>query len=752
MESALLGLVIFLFVLAVSDLVVGVSNDAVNFMNSAIGSKVATFKTIMIVAACGILIGATTSNGMMDIARNGIFNPSQFGTMELMTIFLAVMITDVVVLDMFNTMGMPTSTTVSMVFELLGGSFALAMIKISGDPSLSLGSLLNTDKALEVITGIFVSVPIAFVMGCLVQWLTRVIFTFTFKDNLKWKVGPFGGMAAACIIYFMLVKGMKNLTFMSPAVTGFVSGHSWVIFLGCLVVFTIITYLLNFLKVNVFRILVLMGTFALAMAFAGNDLVNFIGVPMAGYSVYLGEDLTTSAKTPFIFLLLAGIIMVIALATSKKAHNVTKTEVGLGKQDESDEMFGSSKAARVLVRACRNAALTIDGIVPVGWRRWISSRFNVSEAQYERGAAFDELRATVNLVVASLLIALGTSLKLPLSTTYVTFMVAMGSSLADKAWSRESAVYRVTGVLSVIGGWFITAGIAFVIAFICANLMYIGGYVMIGILMALALYLLVRSNVRFNRKQAEGPDDKVFEEMMETRDKDEVYRLLGEHIKSSQGDFLDFATESYQKITDGFMTENVRTLDKVEDAMRKKRGEIKSARRKEMLGLRRIDTQLALEKGTWFHVGRNACENILYCLRRICNQCQEHVDNNFTPLEQEKAKAFTPLRDTLLFLLKRASNLMAQGDYANEEKLIEDCRTLEERLKDARHAEMISVQSTKENITLSYVYMNLLQESQEVVDQIKSLIRAAKRFNRSQAVSAQEAAEATDVPASVATA
>lgn len=455
MEIIYLGIVVFLFLLAIFDLTVGVSNDAVNFLNSAIGAKAASFRTIIIIAGIGIFCGATMSNGMMEIARHGIFRPEAFYFKELMCIFLAVMVTDVVLLDIFNTLGMPTSTTVSMVFELLGGTFALALIKIAtGDGSLEFADLLNTEKALTVILGIFLSVAVAFFFGMVVQYLSRLLFTFNYKKRLKWSIGLFGGVAVTAIIYFMLIKGIKDASFMTAELKNWVKENTCLIVGGCFVFFTILMQALHWCKVNVFKVIVLLGTFALAMAFAGNDLVNFVGVPLAGFSSYtdfvangngdaggfLMGALNSPAKTPFIFLFLSGVIMVIALFTSKKAQNVIKTSVGLSRQEEGEEIFGSSAIARSLVRSMTSLSAMLIGIIPVRIRKWIDSRFNKDEMIIADGAAFDLVRASVNLVLAGLLIALGTSLKLPLSTTYVAFMVAMGSSLADRAWGDRKSV------------------------------------------------------------------------------------------------------------------------------------------------------------------------------------------------------------------------------------------------------------------------------------------------------------------------
>lgn len=743
METIYFGFVVFLFVLAVFDLMVGVSNDAVNFLQSAIGAKVAKFKTILTIAAIGIFTGAAMSNGMMEVARNGVFHPSFFSFQDVMFIFLAVMASDIVLLDIFNTLGMPTSTTVSMVFELLGGTFALALMKVAGDPSLHVADLMNTSKALTMIMAIFVSVAIAFVVGAFVQYISRTLFTFVYKNNsLKWKIGIFGGLAFTAIIYFMLIKGLGNVSFISDATHEWINTHSWTICGICFVVTAVLSQVLYALKINVFKILVLTGTFALAMAFAGNDLVNFIGVPLAGYSSfqdysanaggdaagYMMDSLNGPAHTPIVFLIAAGLVMVISLATSKKAFNVVKTSVDLARQDAGDEMFGSSKMARVLVRFSTNTASALSELVPNGVKRWFAKRFDNENVVLPQGAAFDEIRATVNLVVSSLLIALGTSLTLPLSTTYVTFMVAMGSSLADKAWGRESAVFRITGVISVIGGWFITAGAAFILCFFVALAMSLGGLTMASILIALSIVLLVRSNIKYKKKQAEEKGDVLFNQMITSEDNAETLRLLTQHIRQSQSQFLDFVNVNYLNVTEGFISEDLSRLQKAESAMRKERQELKQIRRKEMLGLRRIDSGTAIEKSTWFHLGVNSCEDMLYSLRRICDPCEEHIDNSFVPLDKDRIKEFLPLRDTLLYLLKRAVVVISTENFTDSDRLREQCEEFKTCLSSTRHGQIERMQTSKENITVSYVYLNLLQETHEIASSLQHLLRAAKHF------------------------
>ena len=680
METIYLGIVIFLFMLAVFDLLVGVSNDAVNFMNSAVGAKVANFKTIVIVAAIGVFAGAVLSNGMMDIARHGIFQPVNFSFYEIMCIMLAVMVTDVVLLDVFNTLGLPTSTTVSMVFELLGGTFILAILKIVGDETglLTLGDMMNTEKALSVIMGIFLSVAIAFIAGTFVQYISRLIFSFNYKKNLSWTIGIFGGIAVTSLSYFMLIKGLKSAPFMTPESLAWISENTTLLVTGCFITFTLLMQILHWCRVNVFKIIVLLGTFSLALAFAGNDLVNFIGVPLAGFSAYtdyvansngvsihdfMMTSLMSSAKTPAIFLFASGLVMVYALATSKKAKNVIKTSVDLARQEEGDEMFGSSALARTIVRRANNINDFLKRVIPAGMRRWIDSRFNKDEVILETELTFDLIRAAVNLVLSGLLIIIGTTMKLPLSTTYVTFIVAMGTSLADRAWSRESAVYRITGMLSVIGGWFITAFVAFTICALVTFIMFYTSFVGMFIFIVVAVVLLVRSNIKYSKKEKAEQQDDIFKRMMASKDKNEILALLRQHVKETLISYITFSEDTYVKVTDGFIHEDLKSLRKAMNATDDQKKMLKKRRRKELLGLRRIPITIAIEKNTWFHLGSNSCEEMLYCLKRICEPCKEHVDNNFNPISKDCVTEFLPVREELCRLMERTRTAIENNNY-----------------------------------------------------------------------------------------
>lgn len=747
MEILFLCVVIFLFLLAVFDLSVGVSNDAVNFLNSAIGSKAASLKRILIVASIGVFIGAAMSNGMMDIARHGIFRPEHFSFYDLICIFMAVMVTDIILLDVFNTLGMPTSTTVSMVFELLGATFVVAIIKMAGGIDLGFNELLNTEKALSVILGIFLSVAIAFFFGTVVQFLSRMIFSFNYRSRLKWKVGIFGGICATAIVYFLLIKGAKDLTFMTPEVKAWISGHTAVIIAGCFAFFTILMQLLHFLHVNVLKVIVLMGTFSLAMAFAGNDLVNFIGVPLSGLASYqdyvangggdadgfLMGSLNSAADTPVYFLIGAGAIMVVSLATSKKARNVTKTEIGLGSQQGGDEMFGSSRIARRLVRWTLSVLAWVRRVTPLRVRQWFARRFNVDDTIMEQGAAFDLIRGSVNLVLAAALIALGTSLKLPLSTTFVTFMVAMGTSLADRSWGRESAVFRITGVISVIGGWFITAGAAFIGAGVIVALMHFGGQWVMLLIAVLTIVLIIRSNRRFSSKNTAESDDAMFQTIISTQDKTQTWPLMMMYITEQQYKFFTYAEEKYMDITAAFISENAGVLNKVDSSLAKQKTVLKNARRKETLCLRHLTREMAIEKSTWFYLSNNLCMNILYNLRRINEVCKEHVENNFLPLPARYAKEYELMRTRICQLFNDTLALMKSGDIDAISELRAHCDEIKDIVSDTYHHAHDQLRDGDTSaLSVLYVYVNMLQETQEMVSSIRKYLRAFAKLRDSE--------------------
>ncbi|MGM9688905.1 MAG: anion permease [Alloprevotella sp.] len=746
MDFFYLGILIFLIVLATFDLSVGVANDAVNFLSPAVGAKAAKFRTILLVAAIGIFVGASTSSGMMDIARHGILNPLYYTLDDVMCIFLGVAATDVILLDIFNTLGMPTSTTVSMVFGLLGGSTALAMSKMLGS-GYTYAELINTDKALSVIIGIFLSVAIAFVVGTIVMWITRVVFTFHYRKHLRWSIALFGGLSVTSIFYFLLVSGLKNSTLLTAIgwTPDWIDAHRATILLSCIVGFSVLMEVLHLLKVNIFRIVVLFGTFALAMAFAGNDLVNFIGTPLAGLESFLdftanGNGTAASQYTVSVlageshlpgkhwFLIGAGVIMTVAICTSKKAQKVVETTVNLSRQDEGEEVFSSSKIARRTVRAVLSATSFVGRFVPSGVARWIDNRFLQDDVELEEGAAFDQVRASVNLVLAGLLIVVGTTLQLPLSTTYVAFMVAMGSSLADRAWGRETAVYRITGVITVIGGWFITAGAAFIVSYFIASINHFGGFIAMILVMCVVAAVVISNNRRFKQKKEQDNVDTLFRQLVRSHDKEETWQLLLEHVRRTQGDILTFTRNTFRSITQGLMHENMKELRAATQAIDDEKAQWKRYRRKEILGMRKIDYLLAVEKNTWFHLGCNSTTQIIYGLKRMLEPCVEHVDNNFKPLPQDYVDELIPVCNDVDRFLEAACQMITEGNFKNVDELLVEGNAVKSRISQIRHSQQDRIQREDSNIKLALLYLSTLQETQELVSISRHLLRASKRF------------------------
>ena len=742
METIYLCIIIFLFVLAVFDLIVGVSNDAVNFLNSAVGAKAASFKTILFIAGVGIFIGASLSNGMMDIARHGIYQPEHFYFAEIMCILLAVMLTDVVLLDVFNSMGMPTSTTVSLVFELLGGTFALSLIKVHNSDTLGLGDLINTDKALSVIMAIFVSVAIAFFFGMIVQWLARVIFTFNYTKKMKYSIPLLGGVAATAIIYFMLIKGLKDSSFMTPENKHWIQDNTLMLIAVFFVFFTVLMQILHWMKINVFKVIVLMGTFALALAFAGNDLVNFIGVPLAGFSSFMDytangggnpngflmTSLLGPAKTPWYFLIGAGAVMVYALCTSKKAHAVIKTSVDLSRQDEGEETFGSTPIARTVVRISMTLANGISRIMPSGSKEWFDSRFRKDEAIIADGAAFDLVRASVNLVLAGLLIALGTSLKLPLSTTYVTFMVAMGTSLADRAWGRDSAVYRITGVLSVIGGWFITAGAAFTICFFVALVLHYGGNISIIALIGIAVFILIRSQVMYKKRKAKEQGNETLKQLMQATDSTEALQLMRKHTREELSKVLEYAETNFELTVTSFLHENLRGLRRAMGSTKFEKQLIKQMKRSGTVAMCRLDNNTVLEKGLYYYQGNDFASELVYSISRLCEPCLEHTDNNFNPLDAIQKGEFSDVAEDITYLIQQCRKKMENNEYNNLEEEIRRANDLNGQLSLLKRKELQRIQSQSGSIRVSMVYLTMVQEAQNVVTYTINLMKVSRKF------------------------
>ncbi|MDX1479227.1 MAG: inorganic phosphate transporter [Saprospiraceae bacterium] len=722
-------IVIILFILAISDLVVGVSNDAVNFLNSAVGAKAATFKLILAVAALGIVVGCTFSSGMMEVARKGIFHPEHFYFSEIILLFLAVMVTDVILLDAFNTFGMPTSTTVSIVFELLGAAVAFSVIKISTDPqALGLGEYINSAKALAIISGILLSVVVAFTAGVILQYLTRLLFSFDYERRLR-TVGPiWGGLAISAITYFMLIKGAKGTSFMDDAMKTAIQDNAMLIIAGSFVAWTVILYVLTWLtRVNILKLIVLVGTFALAMAFAGNDLVNFIGVPLAGYNSYemyvasgaapdgfLMEGLAGKVPTPTLLLLLAGVIMTITLWTSKKARTVVQTSLDLGRQYEGTERFTSFAVSRSLVRGFSKMAYAVNNVLPKRVRQHVLTQFDerpflARQAHLGKEApSFDMIRAAVTLVVASILIAIGTALKLPLSTTYVTFMVFMGTSLADGAWGRESAVYRVSGVISVIGGWFFTAFSAFTVAFIVACIFHFGGPVAIVLVLAIAAYTIYRTH-RYHGKRVS--EQQEIAKMVDEGDltKDKVIDKCVHHLTEVLGAY----SRTIADAIDGLAAEDLNKLNETYRAFKKI--DKKTTRLKHSAGdvLDRLEED-GLEAGHMYMLVVDYLNEMSSHVGQIIKPSLQHVDNNHKPLLPEQIEELREIYAQVDAQLISTINVFRNPDRRNAASFAEMAQNF---VKDVRATRKRQIKRIKNNLIgtrNSLLYLNHLGELRNI--------------------------------------
>ena len=758
MDNLYLILVVVLFALAISDLIVGVSNDAVNFLNSAIGSKAAPFKLIMVIAAIGVLVGATFSGGMMEVARKGIFHPEHFFFSEIMIIFLAVMITDVILLDLFNTFGMPTSTTVSIVFELLGGAVAVALIKVSNNSEIivdgiarigQISDYINSERALLIISGILLSVVISFTVGAIVQWIARLIFSFNIEKTIKYYGGIYGGIAITAITYFILIKGMKGSTYASlemsngEALEDWVKHNSGQIILFSFIGWTVLLQALQWLfKLNILKTIVLVGTFALAMAFAGNDLVNFIGVPLAGYEsfkAFIAEPganadlfsmavLSGKVKTPTLFLLIAGLVMVVTLWTSKKARSVVETELGLSRQDEGDEKFGSSLLARSIVRTTNNFNTGINKLIPSVISNRVSRNFD--SAEYNRrqrslgknAPEFDMIRASVNLVVASLLISLATSMKLPLSTTYVTFMVAMGTSLTDKAWGRESAVYRITGVLSVIGGWFLTAFSAFTVAFIMANLISYGGIYAIFGLVALALFVIYRTHSIHKKKAKREEKISDLAEEIEIQDESIVQRCTN-NIIETLGSISSLYNTNLEGLYD-FDRKKLKNADKEVQELNKEAKELKNNIPRTIRKLR-LDS---VETGYYYVQVLDYLREIAHSLTFISKPGFTHIDNNHKPLTDAQKEELKELSLKMSELISSVVVILKSNNFEKINLAIDLQHEILGLIDKMRKAQLKRIKSEDASTKTSIVYIGTLHESHSIVLFIINLLKAHRDF------------------------
>ena len=719
-----------LAVLAVSGLYVGVTNDAVNFLNSAIGSKAAGMKTILAVASVGIILGVISSSGMMEVARNGMFDPSLFTFGEVMTIYLGVMLANVILLDIYNSMGLPTSTTVSLIFCLLGAAVAVSAYKIAADPTLTagdLGEFINTSRAMGIISAILLSVAIAFTCGTVTMWLSRLLFSFRYMTLLRRFGAAWCGVSLTAILYFALFKGLKN-AFAGSAAAVWIDDNLAVVLVLCWAACSVLLAFLQLFRINILRITILSGTFALALAFAGNDLVNFIGVPVAGFDAYSiareagSTDIVMSALNENIpanmgFMLTAGAIMVLTLWTSRKAMHVTETEISLSSQSSDDEpQYGSNVFSRGIVRLSINAAAAVERITPPKVREFVARRFEYVDVEHS-GAPYDMIRATVNLTTSALLISLATSLKLPLSTTYVCFMVAMGSSLADKAWGRESAVYRITGVMTVVMGWFTTAIGGFVIALATGLLLVWGGVAAFAAVTLLCGYMLVKSNFR------KKPDGASAASVVDNPTANAVDDIAEEVCRMMQA-----ATRIYDRTIVAVFKENRKALRDLvhesEDIYRDSR----KLRAGLMPTLRRLKGA-GLELSLYYVQMVDYLSEIAEALVHITRPTFEHIDNNHEGLSREQAADLMHINDDVAEIYGSINRILVTNDFCDIDSVLSMREDLFERIAATTKSELMRINEGEGNTKASVLYLTILSETRTMVLQARNLLKAQRYFS-----------------------
>lgn len=732
MENIYIYMLIALAVLAIADLVVGVSNDAVNFLNSAIGSKAVPFKTIMIVASLGVAFGALSSSGMMEVARKGIFNPSQFMFDEIMIVFMAVMITDILLLDFFNTLGLPTSTTVSIVFELLGASVCIALIKISKSQTETLGDIvnyINNEKAIEIILGILLSVLVAFTIGALVQYLSRLLLSFKFNEKPFWYGAIFSGLAITSITYFILIKGLKSASFMSEEFSGWVNNNTGIFLMINFAIWTLLSIaIIKMFKANIYTLIIVVGTFALAMAFAGNDLVNFIGVPIAAFNSYQAwiasgiaadefgmSSLAQKVPTQPYLLLIAGLIMVLTLWFSSKAKDVVKTSVDLSRQDDVKERFEPNFLSRYVVRLSIGLSQMFDSLLNDSTRAFINKQFSkpviaINHKNKDDIPAFDLVRAAVNLMVASVLISLATSMKLPLSTTYVTFMVAMGTSLADRAWGSESAVYRVAGVFNVIGGWFFTAFSAFIAAAITAYLLNWNVQVMVPVLLLLAILLLVRNFILHKKKTREQKiEDKL--ERAESKSLQGVIHESADNIAN----VLKRGNKIYTNAIEGLARQDLNILKKNKKQVNKLADEIDDLRDNIFYFIKNLDEKSVSASNFYINI-LDYLTDMAQSLEYISRASHKHVNNNHKKLKFSQIKELKNLDVTIDRLFKDTRDAYQSYSFEKIEKVLQHKDTIYSHVTDKIQLQVERTRTEESSPKNTTLYFSILLETKDLLD------------------------------------
>lgn len=741
MEQIYVIMLVALAILAIIDLMVGVANDAVNFLNSGIGSKAVSFKTLMIVASVGIALGALFSSGMMEIARSGIFTPSMFTFNDVMIIFLAVMVTDVLLLDLFNSLGLPTSTTVSIVFSLLGGAMCLGTYKLLVDPSAT-GDILqyiNQKKATEIVTSILLSVLLSFSIGAFVQYISRILFSFEYEKKVKYFGAIFGGIGITAISFFILFKGLKSSTLLSGEVKEYMNTHQFLIIGVSFVFWTILSQILISFKVNIFRVIIVIGTFALALAFSGNDLVNFIGVPIAAlqsYEIYVanGSDSTmlmgglasSELKANFWLLLFGGGIMVYTIWTSKKAKDVIATGVDLSRQSEGAEKFDANNLSRIVVRGVMYVGQMINYVFPKSIQIKIDKRFQKLESKSKKSdqAAFDMVRASVNLMVASILIAIGTSMKLPLSTTYVTFMVAMGTSFADRAWDRESAVFRVAGVINVIGGWFITAFAAFLTAGLVTLFLKFGGVFAFFALMIVVAILMYRSSRNHIKKSKEKEEETLL-------NKEDIV-TINEVINESSDQIASLINKSnkiYSGVISGLSLQDLLILKENKKAIKKLEKQVDVLKNNVYYFIKNLD-ETSVEGSKFYILILGYLQDISQSMSFIAQNGYSHVNNNHKQLKFNQTRDLKSIELNVLELFNNIVEVFNTKDFKNIDKILSEKDVTLDKISDLIQKQIERIRTTENSPKNSKLYFALLLETNDLIKATMNLLELFKDFNQ----------------------
>ncbi|HSI70265.1 MAG TPA: inorganic phosphate transporter [Gillisia sp.] len=748
MEDVYIVMLVALFALAITDLVVGVSNDAVNFLNSAIGSKAVPLRTILIVASLGVAVGAVFSSGLMEVAREGIFVPGKFYFEEIMIIFMAVMIADILLLDFFNSIGLPTSTTVSIVFELLGAAVCVSLLKIyfsTGEYS-TIYEFINTAKATQIVLGILMSVGIAFTVGAIIQYFSRLIFSFQYEKKIKYVGAIFGGLSFTSILYFILMKGLKSIAIVPEGMLEYVGNNGMMIVLVSFIIFTLISQLIiSYFRINILKIIILVGTFALALAFAGNDLVNFIGVPIAAWQSFeiwqaayqatgvmpnelLMGELSGEVSTPVGLLLLAGIVMVVTLWFSKKAMRVTDTEVNLARQSDGAERFQPNFISRGLVRYFLLVGNVVERVIPQSFSERLGAKFQKNEPVSPAGSldapSFDLVRASVNLVVASILISIATNLKLPLSTTYVTFMVAMGTSLADRAWDRESAVYRVAGVMNVIGGWFVTAIVAFSGAAIFAAIIYFGGIIAIAILVLLAVILIVRSAILHSRQLKEEKKLKRYNRS-DLVTINEITVETSENISSVIGGINKMYTKTVDNL--GYhdlnkLKKNSKAIDKLEEEIDELKGNI-------FYFIKSLDDD-SVEASKFYILILDYLQDMVQSIGFITRNSYNHVHNNHKNLKFNQIRDLKGVDEKMQKLFDDIQHIFDTHSFSNIDQVISEKQQLLDHVSELIQKQINRIRTSETSPKNTKLYFGLLLETKDLITSTMSLLQLFQEFNQ----------------------